>query len=330
MNGNAVGIAYATLASDRLANLKAMMDSIINAETAYVTPVLKALFLIYLGRQFLMMNWGYVSGNTFVSTMLRSGIIILLVTKAGAYVQYIRDPIFDRVPQALAAMASSSYGGAGTVAANPAQQFDDTALAINHITAQILALNTSWSVAALGNYFSASLSNGGAQAILACIVAVWMLGMTLLAIILCFGKVILLFELFNRTRGFVDSWIGKMLGIVAYGFGTNILMALLMTELMTTLTRASANLPSNAAEAVSVLAGIVGNLIYDLVTLAALPVAVGFSSSAAASLAAPSALLALRGGGAAARMAAQATTSTARSAMRGSSNAVNRGLRSIG
>jgi len=303
---NAVGIAYATLASDRLANLKTMMNTVINAETAYVTPVLKALFLIYLARQFLMMNYGYLSGKTFVSTILRSGIVILLVTKAGTYVQYVRDPIFDRIPQALGAMVSGSVGGGGTAAMNPAEQFDQAAQAVNAVTAQTLALNTGWSVSAFGNYLAASLSNGGAQTILACICAVWLLGVTMLAIILCFGKVILLFELFERTRGWVGAWLGKLIGILAFGFGTNILLALQMTELMNLLNRVHANLPSNGAEAVGVLMSVVGNIVLDLLTMVALPTAVGFGSAAAASLAAPSAMLALRGGAGAAGAAGRA------------------------
>jgi len=301
---NAVGIAYATLAAERLANLKSLMDAVVNAETAYVTPVLKALFLIYLGRQFLMMNYGYLSGTTFVSTILRSGIVILLVTKAGAYVQYVRDPIFDRIPQALGAMVSR--GGGVTVGMNPAEQFDAAAVAINAVTAQTLALNTGWSVSAFGNYLAASLSNGGAQAILACICGVWLLGVTLLAIILCFGKVILLFELFDRTRGWVGAWLGKIIGVLAFGFGTNILLALQMTELMSLLARVHTNLPSNGAEAVGVLMSVVSNIILDLLTMVALPTAVGFGSAAAASLAAPSAMLALRGGAGAAGAAGRA------------------------
>jgi len=301
---NAVGIAYATLAAERLANLKSLMDAVIDAETAYVTPVLKALFLIYLARQFLMMNYGYLSGKTFVSTILRSGIVILLVTKAGAYVQYVRDPIFDRIPQALGAMVSR--GGGVTVGMNPAEQFDAAAVAINAVTAQILALNTGWSVSAFGNYLAASLSNGGAQAILACICGVWLLGVTLLAIILCFGKVILLFELFDRTRGWVGAWLGKIIGVLAFGFGTNILLALQMTELMSLLARVHTNLPSNGAEAVGVLMSVVSNIILDLLTMVALPTAVGFGSAAAASLAAPSAMLALRGGAGAAGAAGRA------------------------
>lgn len=310
MNENAIGIAYATLMADRLATLKAMMDTVINAEGTYVTPVLKALFVIYLGRQFMMMWGGYFSFQTFIKTVLRAGIVILLVVRSGAYVQWVRDPIFDRVPLALAAMTSSTY--AGGLPASVGQQFDDSALAINNITAQILALNTGWSVSAFGNYLAASLQNGAAQTVLGCISAVWMLSVELLAIILCFGKLILLFELFDRTRGFVDSWIGKIIGLLAFGFGTNVLMALQMTELMNLMTRVASRMPSNAAEAVSVLTAIFGSLVYDLITLVALPTAVGFGSAAAASLATPSAMLFLRGASGAVGAAGRGAVNTFR------------------
>ncbi len=230
-SAGAIGIAYAALATHRVDTIRAMMDAVISAEAQFMTPILRALFIIYLGRQFIMMNFGYVSGKTFVSTILRSGIIILLVTKAGAFAQYVRDPLFDRIPRAVSSTILASVGGGTTSSMGIAQQFDTVALAIDHVTARVLALNTGWTIAAGANYLTAMANNTWAQTLLAGVAAFWLLGVTLLAIALCFGPMVLVFELFERTRGYLVQWIGTLVGLTAFGIGTSILLAIQMTEL---------------------------------------------------------------------------------------------------
>ncbi len=137
---------------------------------------------------------------------------------------------------------------------------------------------------------SAWLADFAMQVLLACIVAVWLLGQTLLAIIICFGPLLLCFELFDRTRGFVDQWIGKIVGMTAFGLATSVLMAIMMQGLTTLMQSADGSIASSGAQAVSVMLHVIIAITLDAFTMIALPSIVGFGSGVAGSLAAPSAL----------------------------------------
>lgn len=321
-----VGFAYAAMAQARLDHLKAMMDAVIAAELTFMVPILKSLMVLFVARQFLMMQGGYLEWNRFVGSILRAGIVIFLITHSGAFAQTIRDPLFTKIPAAISSTILGSVGVNVTSAMGPAQQFDQVALQMDQLTARTLEVNTSWSATSIANSLAAHTANGGAQTVLGLIAGVWMCGVSLLAILLCFGPVLLVFELFDRTRGFVDQWVGKIIGIIALGMGTSILLALQMQELNDLLRTIHGsigpNTNPNASEAVGMLVHVFANLALDLLLMLSLPVAVTFGSSAAQSLMTP-ALLAMRGAGGAANLARQAAMDGARKGAGGGGRGAN-------
>lgn len=277
-----------------MANIQTVLDGVIAAEVNVLFPILKALMLIFVGRQFLLAMTGDLSFQRFQSTVLRAGIIILLVTHNGAFVQYIRGPVFDKVPQAMAEMIDGNY--AATTAGTPqAEQFDIIATKGDAVTQEIIQKSSNWfSMTDWINAADASIANTCFQLILACIVGIWLLGQTFLAIIMAMGLPLLCFELFDRTRGFVDQFASKLVGFVAFGFATDFVLALQMEGLKTLFDSAHATVGGNASAAAGMLVHIVGDSLLDLLTMAFIPTVVGFGSGAVAGLAAPSAFLAMR------------------------------------
>ena len=326
MNGstNIVGISYEAIASGRIQQLKAAMDAVIAAELQFMVPILKSLLVMFVVRQFTLTWTGNMTVERFVGSSLRAAIVVFLVSHSGSFVQYVRDPIFDKIPQAVSSTILSSAGVRITSSTTLAQQFDKASMAADAVTAAIVAQQTSWSVASLVNYAAAQFANGGIQFMLAGIVAIWLLGQSLLAIILCFGPLLLGFELFDRTRGWVDQWIGKLVGMTAFGIGTSILLSIQMTGLRTMLREVHGNLPESGAEAVSTLLRVGCNVLLDLFTMAALPLICGIGSGVAASLAAPSAMLAFRGGSAVAAGARQLGAGLRGSGKGSPANSLNR------
>lgn len=291
---NIIGISYVDIASTRMAEIQATMDAVLAAETTILNPILKALFIIYIGRQFLLTMAGELTMSRFFGTIMRSGIIILLVTHTGAFVQYVRDPIFNQVPQALSNMIAGNY--AATTAGQPlAEQFDAISAKGDAIDAEIAVQANSWfSLSDFFNRLSGSAANGAFQIILAIIVGIWLLGQTLLAIILSMGLPLLCFEIFDRTRGFVDQWIGKIVGFAAFGFATSFVLALEMQGMRTMFDTLRAAVAMNVTQAAGMFWHVIGDSALDLLTIAVLPAAVGFGSGAVAALAMPSALMAMR------------------------------------
>ena len=308
---NIIGISFVDIASTRMANLQATMDAVIGAENGILNPILRALFMIYIGRQFLLCMAGDLSMQRFFSTIMRSGIIILLVTHNGAFVQYVRDPVFNKIPQAMSNMVAGNY--AALPAGQPmAAQFDAIAAAGDAITSEIDKVSTNvFSLPNWINSLSGHIANGVFQLVLAIIVGIWLLGQTLLGIILAMGLPLLCFEIFERTRGFVDQWIGKLVGMAAFGFATSFVLAMEMNGMKTMFNNVKGQAVNNAALAAGMFWHVIGDAALDLLTMAVLPVAVGFGSGAVAALAAPSALLAMRSLSIAAGTAAKATTKAA-------------------
>jgi type IV secretory pathway VirB6-like protein len=291
---NAIGISFVDIASTRMATIQTVLDAALAAEVNILTPILRALFVIYIGRQFLLCMGGHLSIQRFFDTILKSGIIILLVTHNGAFVQYVRDPVFNKVPQALSAMVAGNYGA--TTANQPlAAQFDSISAKGDAITTAVYDKASNWwSMSDWISCIAASINDGIFQVILALIVGIWLLGQSLLAIILAIGLPILCFELFDRTRGFVDQWIGKIVGFAAFGFATSIVLAFEIQGLKTQFDALHTAATTNAVQAVSMYWHVLGNSLLDLLTIAILPGAVGFGSGAAAALGAPSAMLVMR------------------------------------
>lgn len=321
---NIIGISYEAIAAGRIQQLKAAMDAIIAAELQFMVPILKSLLVMFVVRQFTLTWTGNMTVERFVGSSVRAAIIVFLITRSGSFVQYVRDPVFDKIPQAVSSTILASAGVQTTSGTTIAQQFDKASAAADAVTAAIVARQTSWSIASLVNYLSAQLADGGIQFMLACVAAIWLLGQSLLAIILCFGPLLLGFELFERTRGWVDQWIGKLVGVTCFGIGTSILLSIQMTGLRNMLRAVNDNLPTGGPEAVAVLMRVGCNVLLDLCTMIALPMICAIGSGVAASLAAPSAMLALRGGAAVASGARSLAAEAARTRPGRGVNSINR------
>lgn len=315
---NIVGISFVDIASSRMALLQSTMDKVINAEAAVLHPVLRALFVLFVARQFLLVMWGHISINRLWDSFIRGGIIILLVTHSGEFANRVRDPMFNKIPQATAAMVGGEY--ANTTATQPlAAQFDSMAAKGDAITAEIDAVSTNiLSPSDWINSLSGHAANGVFQATLAFIVGIWLLGQTLLAIILAMGMNLLCFELFDRTRGFVDQWIGKLVGSAAFGFSTSFVLAMQMNGMQRMFDAIKGQAANNATAAVGMFGHVISNALIDVLTMAVLPIAVGFGSGAVAALSAPSMMIAMRAitssAGAAAGAASKASRVISRSA----------------
>jgi hypothetical protein len=174
---------YEGLAAHRMALLQTTMDAVIAAENGILFPILKALFVIYIGRQFLLAMAGELSFQTFIRTVLRAGIIILLVTHGGAYVQYVRDPVFTKVPQQLAAMVAGGADSTANANAPLAVQFDHLAGKVTIILLHVVHQMAIDDPVSWFNALFATWSFVASQLLLALIVAIWLLGQTFIAII---------------------------------------------------------------------------------------------------------------------------------------------------
>lgn len=286
-------VTFVDIASTRVADLQSMMNTVISAEHGILLPILKALVAMYITRQILLVMWGHMSVGTLLNCVVRALVITFLLNSTTNFNTYVVNNVFTNTPQILTNLGVGSYTP-GTAGKSSPAQFDAVSASGDALAAQIRARSTCWSSTCFTNSGTAYFSDAAFQVILCCIFAVWFLGLNLIAIALVMGQLILLFEFFDRTRGFVDQWIGKLVGFGAFGFATSIVLAMQMQGMQTMLNKLNGLAGTNVDAAVSMFTHAIGSSVIDLLMIIACPVAFGFGSGAVAALAAPSALMAAR------------------------------------
>jgi type IV secretory pathway VirB6-like protein len=286
-------VTFVDIASTRVALLQTVLTTVLTAEHVVLVPILKALLGIFVGRQFFLVMFGHMTMDRFWNSVIRALVIVFLVANTTNFNQWVATKVFTNIPQALTSLGVGSYAPTSTDQSSAAQ-FDSVSAAGDAIAAQIVAKSSFWSVSSLINGGTGYLTDGCFQIILCCIFGIWLLGLGLLSIALCLGPPFLCFEFFDRTRGFVDQWIGKLVGFAAFGFATSIVLAMQMQGLTTTLAKINGMAASNVPAAVAMMMHAVGDGILDLLLMGACPIAFGFGSGAVAALVAPAALLASR------------------------------------
>lgn len=286
---NIVGISFAAIAATRSDQLQSTMDTIIAAEAAMLSPAVKGLFGFFVARQFMMVQWGLMNVKRLVLSIIRMAVVSLLLTHTNQFDQWVRTPLFTTIPQAIASWVGTSSGASG--GQSLAVQLDNASAAADAMTAHAQGLNAAFIMGptAMGREFAINLADTGMQIMLGLMAFVWLLGQTFLAIVICFGPLVLPLELFDRTRGFVDTWIGKLVGMTAFSIGVSMILAIEMQGLLSTMQQVDSGMGGNVAGAVASMLHTMVGILVDALTMIALPGIVGFGSGVAAGIAAPAA-----------------------------------------
>lgn len=288
-----IGFAFNTLATTRELALTTAMDAIIAAEGTYVLPALKAVAIIYIAKYFYLTATGHFTIRRTFNWSVRILVVVFLVAHTQNFIQHVRDPIFNNLPVAIANIVAGSVpagtSGVGQGASTPAQMFDQASLAGYSMTAALEQRNSGYWPSAIVTGATIEANNYWFQTLLGVMFFVWLVGRTSLAIILMMGIPVLCFELFERTRGFVDQWIGKLVAMTVFGLAVDILAAIELADLMTAVTTTSGALPANLNQAVAAFGRVAQSALVDAFMILVLPAVCAIGSGVAASHSAPSA-----------------------------------------
>ena len=274
MAGSTTYLAFAT---NQDALVTAGMDSVIIRVLPAVWPIFHWLAVIYIIITFAQVTANVMTMNVFLGRAVRLFAVVFLIHSAGSYQQYVRTLAFVDVPNEIASIVS---GAPADVSA--AAQFDKVTQNVDYLLADALAKNTGSWAAEIGNVVAIHAVQIVADLFVAIMFFIWMLGRTLLAIVLCYGPFILLFELFERTRGFVEAWAGKIVGLLVYQLATAVVLQILIVGLTTQLQNAKAASGIGIDEMISNLVRIASFLGGDILVLIALPSICAIGSGAAA------------------------------------------------
>lgn len=255
------------------------MNSIINASLTAVWPIVHWLAIIYLIILFCQVASNQMTVNAGVGKAIRLIVVVFVIHSAGIYTKYVRDLAFTDVPNEIATIVTGS-----PVGISAASQFDHVAQAADYLVADAQAKNTGsiFSVSAIGNSVALWLADIGMNIATAIMFGVWLLGRKLLAIVLCFGPWLLLFELFDRTRGFTEQWIGKIVGLLVFQLASAALLQIMLKGQSQVLQAIKASPGISLDAMIGKLMHLVGYMATDALTMIALPAICAIGSGAAA------------------------------------------------
>ena len=268
---------FAGIAQTQDTALRAAMDAVTSASLSYAVTPLRALLVIYVAITFLLFAGGSLGRNGLIGRLLRAAFVWMIVTSGTVYASDIRDLCFDGIPNQI---ATTINGQGATISA--AAQFDKVSAAADSMVAAVRAQNTGWSVSALSNAIGAWIATAGLQFVLGVMCAVWLLGRKLMAVVLCFGPWLICFELFDRTRGWVDQWLGKIVGLLVFQLASSVLLQLMLTGEMNLMQQFHNATSVGVDEAVGQLFHVVVMVAMDAITMLALPAVCAIGSGAAA------------------------------------------------
>lgn len=240
-------------------------------------PVLAAIVVTYVAISFMYLAGGEITLKGFLGKTVRLFIVVQFIVNAANYNQYVRDFFFDGVPAEFAAAFMDT-----PATLSSAQQFDKASGEVDSLVAAAQMQNTGWSTEALSNSMAIWVADIGIKIMIAVWAFVWSLGRFLLAVVLGFGPWILVFELFDRTRGFVDHWIGTLVGLVVYQLAGAITLQIVMTGAFALLTAIHVSGTVNADEMVGMLVQVFYFFAMAALTMLALPFICSVGSGAAA------------------------------------------------
>lgn len=274
-------LTYNTVLTTQYNSVREAMNRILNAELAAIIPTLQWVLALYILVQFYRVMVGTGDIRSFVTALIRAVVIVYFLRHNDIYVRFIADNLFEKIPNALAGIAGSS-----AQLSTPAR-FDVVSAAIDNLTAEIRHQNTSWTVTAFGNTLATWLVNIGLQAFLAAQAHVWLVSIRLMAILLCLSPWLLLFEFFERTRGFFSQWLGIACGLICFQLGASIFLRISMESEMALLRAIqAAGSPNSIDMMISNLIHVGTALFGDALAMAALPMITAVAGGAGAHVAA--------------------------------------------
>lgn len=277
-------LAIPTLFSDFATSLDTMlissMDAVISGGLAGMRgQIALALSLYVIGFAFLT-----IYGKTDIGTAAMAAVRALVITQvlqAANYTLYVRDFFFTDLPNTIA----SAMGGP-RLTISSAQQFDALWSAALNATSIVLGQATGFTM--MPERGVAWLLAGAMLLALGVIFLVWIIARVFMAIVICMGVFIVLLFLFSATRGFVEQWIGKLVGLVVLQLTTSILLRLILVIINDKMRTMGAAPTGNVDAMLAQLASMAGIFWMGAALMIVLPsfVAIGSGVSAGAVVAA--------------------------------------------
>jgi type IV secretion system protein VirB6 len=197
------------------------MGDVVQSGLAWAAPQLRALLVLYVVAYALgFMLTANVSAREAGYAGLR-GLMTAAAVKAANYVPWVQNLFFTTLPNQIA----TALNGPRTPISS-AQQFDKLVAAVMKVNGSILERASHWTDV-MDRGVSWAIAGLCLLALLVMFV-MWLIPRVLMALVICIGPFLIPLYLFGGTRGFVHSWIGKLVGLTVLQLSSSVLLRILL------------------------------------------------------------------------------------------------------
>ncbi|MGG5811682.1 type IV secretion system protein, partial [Falsiroseomonas sp. CW058] len=275
---------FQSFATEFDATLVDGMNDVVRSGLAWAQPQLRALLVLYVVAYALgFMLTASVSARQAAYAALR-GLLVAAAVQSAHYVPYVQEMFFTTLPNQIAAALNGPR-----ITVSSAQQFDIMWSATLRVNAYVLGQASGWLQVmdrAMAWLFA-----------LLCLIALgvmfvmWFVSRIFMAIVICMGPFLIPLYLFRATRGFVEGWIGKLVGLTVLQLASSILLRALLVVMTARFSAMQNNLGSSIDMMLGSFAGIAGLFWMGALLMVVLPTAVSIGAAMGASQAATAAAL---------------------------------------
>lgn len=261
---------FQAFATEFDATLITGMTDAVQSGLAWARPQLRSLLVLYVVVHAIGFLYGRVSAAAVAFAALR-GLLVAAAILASNYIPYVQEMFFTTLPNSIAAGLNGPR-----ISVSSAQQFDVLWSAALNVNGFILGKASGW----LQIMDRAMAWVFAFLCLLALIVMfiMWFVSRIFLAIVICMGPFLIPLALFGATRGFVESWISKLVGLTVLQLSASILLRILLVTITSRFRVIQTNLGDSIDMMLGNFAGITGLFWFGALLMIVMPTFVAIGS----------------------------------------------------
>jgi type IV secretory pathway VirB6-like protein len=242
---------------------------------AWVRTPMRAALMLYVIITAANMVAGHASGRSLIMAAVRATCIAAIL-QSGNFVTYVQELFLTTLPNELAGAFHAE-----AITAGAAVQFDALRDAIQHAAA--IALEQASGLLGIGNRAVIHLFSAFGQAGIFLMWLFWYVPRVLIAIVIPLGPFLIPFFLYRATRGFGESWAGKLVSLTCFQVAAAVLVKLLLTSINRRISAMEANAGEGVDQMIATLASMSGVMWFGAILMLVLPAAISIGSGVGAS-----------------------------------------------
>ncbi len=268
------------------------MSTILTSAMAWARPALQGAMTLFIAVCGFLVTFNEMSARRAGNYAVRAIAVAYILSSTAVYNQWVTNVFFTQLPNTIATVVTGA-----TTPITAAQQFDKLALSAESVIAT--AMSQATGLMHIGDQMALWWALGWIHVILSVEFFIFMLGRKLMAVVIVIGPFLILFELFEHTRGWARAWIGKLVGLTVFQLASTALLSISSQGAFSYVQAISANPGAGLDQQIANIDHLSAWFLGDALSIMAVPTIAAIGSGVAAGTAVAASFAARAGTGAA-------------------------------